>query len=61
MVTDEGRRRCDMRYAAVLERMESFFALAAKPVRTFEGDVLEANMDVYAFISDGGGGGSYCT
>lgn len=50
-----------MRYAAVLERMESFFALAAKPVRTFEGDVLEANMDVYAFISDGGGGGSYCT
>lgn len=54
----EGIKRRDWRYAAVFERIEPFFALAAKPVRTFEGEVCGANMDVYAFTSDREGGGS---
>ena len=57
----DGMSRCDWRYTALFERIESFFALAAKPVSTFEGEVCGSNMDVYAFISDWGGGASYGT
>jgi len=54
----EGIKRRDWRYAAVFERIEPFFALAAKPVRTFDGEVCGANIDVYAFTSGWEGGGS---
>ena len=42
----EGMTRWDWRYAVTLERIEPFFALAAKPVRTLEGAVLAAKIEV---------------
>ena len=58
IVMCDGNTRRDCRCEATFERVEPFFALAAKPVRTFDGVLLEAKMDTYARISAGGGGGS---
>lgn len=41
-----GSSRRDCRFDATLERIESFFALAAKPVKSFDVAVFGAKMDV---------------
>lgn len=41
-----GNTRKDCRCEATFERIEPFFALAAKPVRSFDVMVLGAKMDV---------------
>lgn len=54
----EGNTLKNCRCGATFERIETFFALAAKPVRSFDVEVLGAKMDVYASTSAAGGGGS---
>ena len=46
IVAFEGNIRKDCRCEATFERIEPFFALAAKPVRSFDVAVFGANMDV---------------
>ena len=46
IATVEGNTRKDCRCEATLERIEPFFALAAKPVRSFDVAVFGAKMDV---------------
>ena len=46
IVTFEGNNRKDCRCEATFERVEPFFALAAKPVRSFDVAVFGAKMDV---------------
>lgn len=58
IVMFEGNTLKNCRCEATLERIETFFALAAKPVRSFDVEVLGAKMDVYASTSAAGGGGS---
>ena len=46
IVMVEGNTREDCRCEATFERIEPFFALAAKPVRSFDVAVFGAKMDV---------------
>lgn len=46
IVMFECNTRKDCRCEATFERIEPFFALAAKPVRSFDVAVLGAKMDV---------------
>ena len=46
IVTFDGNIRKDCKCEAMHERMEPFFALAAKPVRSFEAELFGAKMDV---------------
>ena len=46
IVMSEGNSRRDCRCEATFERIEPFFALAAKPVRSFDVMVFGAKMEV---------------
>ena len=56
MVMFGGKTRCACRCDATFERIDPFFALAAKAVRSLGVAVFGAKIVVYANISANGGG-----